>query len=106
MIEAMISGSLTTDAVEREARNGTRYATATARVPAGAEAIFVGLATFDDKARERLLGLRKGAAFAAAGVLEATVWTTPEGEERRGWRLTAAEILSVAAARKRREPAT
>ena len=73
--------------------------------PAGAEALFIGLACFDAAGSERLGKLRKGSTVAAVGALEATVWTTREGEERRGWRLTASEVLTVYAARRRRATA-
>lgn len=38
-----------------------------------------------------------------ADPVERTTWTAKDGSERSGWRLTAAEILSVHQARKRRE---
>lgn len=103
MIAAMIQGDLVADPVERTTSKGVPFATATVRVAAGAEALFVGLACFDATGCERLAKLRKGASVAAAGTLEATEWTTREGETRRGWRLTASEVLTVYAARKRRE---
>ena len=105
MIAAMIQGELVADPVERTTAKGGAFVTATARVPAGAEALFVGVACFDATGCERLAKLRKGSTVAAVGALEATVWTTREGEERRGWRLTASEVLTVYAARKRRATA-
>lgn len=103
MIAALIQGDLMTDPVERTTTKGAPFVTATVRVAAGAEALFVGLACFDATACERLAKLRKGASVAAAGTLEATAWTGKDGEERKGWRLTASEVLTVYAARKRRE---
>ena len=103
MIAALVSGDLVRDPVERATAKGVPFVTATVRVAAGAEALFVGLACFDATGCERLAKLRKGASVAAAGTLEATEWTTREGETRRGWRLTASEVLTVYAARKRRE---
>lgn len=104
MIAAMIQGELVADPVRRQTAKGTEFVTASVRVAAGAEALFIGIACFDDTGCERLAKLRKGAAVAAAGTLETNVWQTKEGEERRGWRLTATEVLSVYQARKRREP--
>jgi single-stranded DNA-binding protein len=104
MIAALIQGELSADPQARTASNGARYWTATMRVPAGPEALFIGLSTFSESAGERLGRLHKGAALAAAGTLEATVWTGQDGAERRGWRLTASEVLSVHQARKRRDP--
>ena len=103
MIAALIQGDLVADPVERTTAKGAPFVTATVRVAAGTEALFVGLACFDATGCERLAKLRKGATVAAAGTLEATEWTTREGETRRGWRLTASEVLTVYAARKRRE---
>lgn len=106
MIGALISGDLVADPVERTTRKGERFVTATARVPAGEDAVFVGIAAFDTTAADRLVKLRKGSPVSAAGVLEQTAWTTQAGEARTGWRLTASEVLSAyQATKKRREVA-
>jgi single-stranded DNA-binding protein len=89
----------------RTASNGSQYWTVNLRVPAGPEVAFVKMTTFSETAGERLMRLHKGSAVAAAGVLEQTSWTGKDGEERRGWRLTASEVLSVYQARKRRDDA-
>lgn len=104
MIGALVSGDLVSDPIERATSKGGRFLTATLRVPAGAEALFVGIACFDATGCERLGKLRKGSPVAAVGVLEQTSWTGKDGAERQGWRLTASEVLTVYAARKRREP--
>jgi single-stranded DNA-binding protein len=103
MIAALVQGELVADPVKRSTVKGEPFVTATVRVPAGAEALFVGVAAFDATAAERLAKLHKGASIAVAGTLEATEWKTREGEARKGWRLTAAEVLSVYSARKRRD---
>jgi single-stranded DNA-binding protein len=103
MIAALIQGELIADPVPRETAKGVPFATATVRVPAGAEALFIGVAAFDATAAERLAKLHKGASIAAAGTLEATEWQTRDGGARKGWRLTATEVLSVYSARKRRD---
>lgn len=102
MIAALVQGDLISEPVERTTAKGAPFVTATVRVPAGADALLVGIATFDRTACERLAKLHKGATVAAAGTLEATEWEK-DGETRRGWRLTATEVLTVYAARKRRE---
>lgn len=102
MISALIVGELVTEPTARTTSKGASYVTANMRVPAGAEALFVGVAAFERTAGERLLRLHKGASLAAAGALEATEWEK-DGETRKGWRLTATEILSHYAARKRRD---
>lgn len=103
MIRALIQGDLVGDPVERSTAKGSTFVTATVRVPAGNEALFVGVACFEATGCERLMKLRKGASFAAAGTLEATEWSGKDGETRKGWRLTATEVLSVYQARKRRD---
>lgn len=105
MIGALIQGDLSADPVERVASNGKLFWTVAVRVPAGAEVLFVGLTTFSETAGARLMKLSKGAAVAAAGTLESSAWTDRDGNERKGWRLTATEVLSVYQARKRRETA-
>lgn len=101
MIGALIQGTLAGDPVERKTSSGGVFWTANARVPAGADVLFIGLATFDETAGARLMQLAKGASVAAAGTLESNTWTARDGSERQGWRLTANEILSVYQARKR-----
>ncbi len=103
MIGALLSGELSAEPTERTASNSNRYWTASARVAAGPEAIFVGITTFDPKAGARLMTLHKGSSLAAVGTLEATTWTDKAGAERKGWRLLAHEILTVHQARKRRD---
>ncbi len=103
MIGALVQGDLVADPQARTASNGKPFWTVTVRVPAGPEALFVGLTTFSETAGERLMKLHKGSALAAAGTLEATTWTGKDGAERRGWRLTASEVLSVHQARRKRD---
>jgi len=103
MIAALVQGELAADPIERTASNGTRFVTASMRVGVGSESVFVGLSTFSELGVDRLLRLRKGSAMAAAGTLEINVWTDREGRERRDWRLTANEVLSIHQARKRRD---
>src|SRR5690606_13755155 len=55
MIGALIQGTLANDPAERTASNGNRYWTASARVPAGDDVLFVGVSTFDEKAGARLM---------------------------------------------------
>lgn len=105
MIGATVSGSLVSDPVERQTREGKTFTTATLRVPAGEDAIFVSVAAFDSTAAARLAQMRKGGAVSACGVLEVNNWTTQAGEARSGWRLTASEVLTAYAATKKRREA-
>ena len=97
MIGAVVSGTLVGDPVERQTRERKPFVTATARVAAGEDAIFIGLAAFNETSAERLLQMRAGGAVSACGVLEQTHWTAKDGTARNGWRLTA-----YAATKKRR----
>lgn len=103
MISALIQGALAADPTERTTREGKPFVTASLRVAAGADALFIGVAAFDRTAAERLAQMRKGGTVAAVGVLEQANWTGKDGTERQGWRLTASEVLTAyAATRKRR----
>lgn len=104
MIGAVVTGALVGDPVERKTREGKPFTTATLRVPAGEDAIFVGVAAFEPTAAQRLAQMRKGGTVAACGVLEQTTWAGKDGAELTGWRLTASEVLTAyAATKKRRE---
>ena len=105
MIGAIVTGTLVGDPVERTTQAGKPFVTATARVAAGEDAIFVGLAAFNETAAGRLRQMRAGGAVSACGVLEQTHWTAKDGAERTGWRLTASEVLSAYSATKRRRAA-
>lgn len=105
MIGAVVTGALVADPVERKTRDGKPFTTATLRVPAGEDAIFVGLAAFDSTAAARLAQMHKGGTVAACGVLEQNTWTAKDGSERTGWRLTASEVLTAYSATKKRRAA-
>ena len=102
MIGALIQGELIADPVQRVTAAGKPFVTATMRVPAGAEALLIGIGAFETAAAGRLAKLHKGSSLAAAGTLEATEWAGRDGETRKGWRLTAVEVLTVREARRRR----
>jgi len=105
MIGGLISGVLTADPVERQTQAGKPFTTATLRVPAGEDALFIGVAAFEPTAAARLARMKKGGSVAACGVLEQTSWTTQAGETRTGWRLTASEVLTAYGATKKRRQA-
>ena len=102
MIAALIQGTLVGDPVRRTSATGGEFATASIRVAVGTESIFVGIATFSETAIERLLAMPKGGAIAAVGTLDLNAWTDGQGKDRRDWRLTANEVLTVHQARRRR----
>jgi single-stranded DNA-binding protein len=103
VIAALIQGVLVGDPVRRNSAKAGDFATATLRVAVGSESIFIGVATFSETAAERLLSMAKGATIAAVGTLELNTWVDRDGQDRRDWRLTAVEILTVYQARRRRE---
>lgn len=105
MIGAVVSGPLVGDPVERTTREGKPFVTATVRVAVGEDALFIGLAAFNELAAARLRQMRAGGAVSACGVLEQTHWTGKDGAERTGWRLTASEGLTAYAATKKRRSA-
>ena len=102
MIAALITGTLVGDPVVRMAANGTAFATATMRVPAGTDALFIGVAVFTEVGVDRMRKLAKGGALSAVGTLEQTEWTAKDGSTRTGWRMTASEVMTVYMANKRR----
>lgn len=105
MMLALIQGALSADPVERTTSKGARFATATVRVNAGAESMFIGVAAFDLTAAAKLLALHKGDALAATGALEPNNWVDREGNERHGWRLSATALLTTYEAGRRRKAA-
>lgn len=105
MIGAVVSGTLVGDPIARQTREGKSFVTVTLRVPAGEDALFIGVAAFDERAAERLARMRRGGTVAACGVLEQNTWTAKDGSERTGWRLTASEVLTAYAATKKRRAA-
>jgi single-stranded DNA-binding protein len=104
MMGALLTGELSAEPFERIASNGKPFWTATLRVPTGTEALFVGVSTFSETAGARLMKLHKGSSLAAVGTMEPTEWTSKDGEPRKGWRLTASEVLTVYEATKQRKP--
>lgn len=103
MIHALITGDLVADPVARTAANGSTFTTCSLRVPAGSDALFIGVTAFKEADQDSLRKLGKGSSLAAVGTLEQTTWSAKDGSPRVGWRLTAAELMTVYTARSRRE---
>ena len=102
MISALIQGNLIGDPRRRIASNAKPFVTATLRVPAGADAVLVGVIAFSEPARAALSRLRGGDSMAASGSLELNLWQGREGEQRRDWRLIVSQVMSLYELRKRR----
>lgn len=105
MIGANVHVTLTADPIERQTQAGNPFVSATLRVAAGSDALFISVAAFEPPAAARLVRMRKGGVVAACGVLEQMTWTAQDGEARTGWRLTAFEVLTAYATTKKRRAA-
>lgn len=81
MIGAIVTGTLTADPVERTTQAGKTFVTATARVSAGEDAIFIGLAAFSETAAARLLQMRAGGVVSASTVAATKKRRAAEGGE-------------------------
>ena len=104
MLNVLVQGKLTADPRRREAINGNAYTTAQLAVDTPNGSILCGLIAFDT-AGDRLAELHKGEALAATGEAKLTTWEKG-GEHHMGLSVTVAEVLTLYAARKRRNKAT
>ncbi len=105
MIHALVQGDLTKEPQQRTTQGGQPFAFTSMRVAAGDEAVFVSLSIFGTASVEKLMSLKKGDAVGATGVLKQTIYAGRDGEERKGWALTASEVITVYEAAKRRKAA-
>ena len=114
MIQASLYGRLGGDPVERKTGGGKVMVTAflavnAGQADAGEQTVWFSLVAFGRTA-ELLIRHRKGDLLAAMGPLYRTRFTGRDGENREGWSLTAAAIMSArtvrpAGGRKRAQPA-
>jgi hypothetical protein len=100
MLNCLIQGKLTGEPRTRTAANGNPYTTVTVGVDTANGSILCGVIAFD-LAGERLADLHKGDGIAATGEGKLTTWEKG-GEQHLGLSVTAAEVLTVHVARKRR----
>jgi single-stranded DNA-binding protein len=107
MLSALISGQLATDPKHGTSQTGTTWSSCVVRVPCGqnketgdAESAFVQVACFGSHA-EALARLGKGDSISAQGQLKPTVYQK-DGQERHGLSLTANQLLTEYAIRKKR----
>jgi single-stranded DNA-binding protein len=105
MISALAQGELIADPKQRLTASGKAFATGTVRVGAGPESVLIGIAAFSETAAASLGRLKSGDTLAASGVLELNIWQDREGKERRDWRVTATQIMTLYEATKRRKAA-
>ena len=95
MIDALLGGTLAKDPEARTAKNGSPYALATLRVPAGADImVFARIMAFDAHVRDELLALAKGDPVSVAGPLELGIWKADNGEARPSVSMVAHALVS------------
>ncbi|MEX3839776.1 hypothetical protein [Paraburkholderia sp. BR10882] len=103
MIDALVTGVLASDPVEKVTRTGNPYCTARVRVTQGeAEAVFCLMTAFDATARDGLLALHRGDPVALACSLSIGVWTPDAGGARPNVQGTVHALVSPYHVRRRR----
>jgi single-stranded DNA-binding protein len=107
MLSALLSGTLASDPKSGTSKSGTSWSNCIVRVPCGQnretgdqESAFVQVACFGSHA-EALARLGKGDSVSAQGQLKPTVYEK-NGEQRHGLSLTANQLLTEYAIRKKR----
>jgi single-stranded DNA-binding protein len=106
MLSALLSGTLASDPKSGTSKSGTSWSNCIVRVPCGqnkegeAETAFVQVACFGSHA-EALARLGKGDSISAQGQLKPTVYQK-DGQARHGLSLTANQLLTEYAIRKKR----
>jgi single-stranded DNA-binding protein len=107
MLSALITGTIASDPKHGTSKSGTTWSSCVVRVPCGqnketgdAESAFVQVAAFGSHA-EALARLGKGDSISAQGQLKPTVYQK-DGQERHGLSMTANQLLTEYAIRKKR----
>ena len=95
------AGELIRDPERRTAGNGNPFVSALLRVDADT---IISLTAFDAALAERLAGLKKGAALACSGRLQARPYTDRDGTLRAGLSVTVTELMVGAAPPQRAAP--
>jgi single-stranded DNA-binding protein len=96
MIDALVAGKLYGTAAVREAKNGSRFATAKVRVTTvTGEGLFVNVIAFAAPAVESLLALADGDSVALSGELTPKVWMDKNGDARPSLDLVAHAVLTA-----------
>ena len=99
-MHAFVAGELLRDPERRTAGNGNPFVSALLRVDADT---IISLTAFDAALAERLAGLKKGAALACSGRLQARPYTDRDGTLRAGLSVTVTELMVGAAPPQRAE---
>jgi single-stranded DNA-binding protein len=96
MIEALITGTLTCLAEQREGKNNTSFVLAKVKATSGdGEPLIVNVIAFAPEACATLLALDEGDALALTGTLTPKVWTDKQGNTRPALDLVASQVLTV-----------
>ncbi|MDB5253910.1 MAG: hypothetical protein JWP27_3079 [Flaviaesturariibacter sp.] len=95
MIEALISGRLQGQPIEKLAKTGKPYVTAKVRVHAGEADVFVNVIAFGEAVCAALLALGSGDAVSLAGTLTPKAWIDKEGAARPALDMVASQVLTA-----------
>ena len=107
MIEALISGKVFGQPVQKTAKTGKPFALAKVRTAdGGGESLLVSVIAFSESACSALLALGDGDAVAMAGTLAAKTWTDRDGNVKPALDLVASQVLTVYHAKRKREAIT
>jgi single-stranded DNA-binding protein len=96
-------GTLATDPQARTAANGKSFATATLRVLAEGESIFVSIIAFSETAVATLLVYKAGDVVSVTGLATLSKWVDRAGEEKHGLKMVASRVQSPHMAARQRE---
>lgn len=96
MIEALITGTLTGLAEQRQGKNDTTFVLAKVKAtPGEGESLIVNVIAFAPEACAALLALDEGDTLALTGALTPKVWTDKQGNTRPALDLVASQVLTV-----------
>lgn len=96
MIEALITGTLTSLAEQRQGKNDTTFVLAKVKAqPGEGEPLIVNVIAFAPEACAALLALDEGDTLALTGALTPKVWTDKQGNTRPALDLVASQVLTV-----------
>jgi single-stranded DNA-binding protein len=96
MIEALITGTLTGLAEQRQGKNDTTFVLAKVKAtPDEGEPLIVNVIAFAPEACAALLALDEGDTLALTGALTPKVWTDKQGNTRPALDLVASQVLTV-----------
>lgn len=103
MIDALITAKLFKKAEARQSKNGNTFVTAKLTMAdADQQRQFVNLIAFREPVCGALLALDAGDSLAVAGALKVSAWSDKNGETRISYDVTAENITTLYAVRKKR----